>query len=460
MQSIFSRRALLAGGWATDVRLEIEHGRIVRIEENCSDTGCRTGDATICGIVIPGVCNAHSHAFQRALAGHTERRNPGSTDTFWSWRTLMYRLATRMTPALLESIAAQVYGEMLASGYTAVVEFNYLLGGNRRDASAGEFLEALVSAADEAGIRMTYVPVLYERGDFDEDELSPEQATFALDIDSYLAHCGEASDALGPVHRLGVGAHSLRAVSVESLLAIDRYSAAGGLPLHIHLAEQPREVEDCLRVTGATPVRWLLDSADVDSRWTAVHATHMDEVELKRLAGSGAVVAVCPSTEANLGDGIFRLRDFLEAGGILAIGSDSHISVNPYEELRWLEYAQRLTTGVRNVSAIDTPHTGSGLYQRVVDGGAQSSGLAGGRLEEGGPADLVVLDDDHPMLAGHGTETLLDALVFSGVSLPVDRVMVAGRWCVAEGRHLRGAGIASAYREAVRAANLCGAAIS
>lgn len=439
MHAVFAKWALLEDGWMEDLCLRLDGGRIVAIE------AANRGD--VCDVVIPGVGNAHSHAFQRALAGHAERRASGD-DSFWSWRSLMYSLAAKMTPDRLNAIARQLYASMLESGYAAVVEFHYLLGGTDQGARPRDFLDALLDAAEATGIRLVYVPALYERGDFDA-AASHEQQPFTLLLDRYLEHCDEARERIGGRHGFGVGAHSLRGVSPPSLAAIDRYSADAGLPMHIHAAEQPREVEACTAALGAPPVQWLLDNVDLDSRWTVVHATHVDANELSGLVRSGATTALCPSTEANLGDGLFPLADYLAADGSIAIGSDSQVTVDPLQELRWLEYGQRLVSGRRNVSAIGTPHTGSGLYRRACAGGARSCGFDGWGLAVGAPADMIVCDGRHPVFAGHEGDSLLDALVFAAAKMPVKEVIVDARVCVSEGRHPGRADYAEGYRAAV-----------
>ncbi len=441
MKTFVAHKALLADGWAEKVRVHIDCGRIARIEHGAT----AAADEVEVGIVIPGLCNAHSHAFQRALAGHTEFRSPDSTDTFWTWRQRMYTLAERIDADALADIARQVYTEMVTSGYTSVVEFHYLHGSSAKEPAAGAMLDALLTAADSSGVRLTYVPVLYERGDFDGVSLSRAQEHFALSIDRFLAHYADAAAALDAPHAIGIGAHSLRAVSKASLDLIARQAKADDVPLHIHVAEQEREVDGCLSVYHARPVYWLLDNYAVDERWTLVHATHMDAEEIVKLAQSGAVACLCPSTEANLGDGLFRLREYLEAGGRIAIGSDSHVSINPFEELRWLEYGQRLIARQRNVAAIATRSTGRSLFERALDGGARAAGRSSDRLVEGGNADLIGLDDDSPMLAGHDETSLLDALVFTGFSLPIERVMVNGVWRVEDGEHRSGAAAYERY---------------
>ena len=423
MSSIYARKALIQKGWAADVRLAVRAGRIDAIEVGASP---EDGDI-VAGVVIPGLANAHSHAFQRALVGKTEERSPAGQDNFWTWRQRMYELAAKVDAEALTAIARQAYDEMLASGYTTVAEFHYL----HREPEA--MFTALRDAARQSGIRLTYVPVLYERGGFERPEPEGHQALFALDVDSFLAHHAWAKKHASDTLTVGIGAHSLRAVSAESLQQIAQAAERDGTPMHLHIAEQQREVDDCLSSYGRRPVRWLLENFDVAENWCLVHATHMDPDEIETLADSGAIVCLCPSTEANLGDGLFPLHRFLEAGGRFAIGSDSHVSINPFEELRWLEYGQRLASQSRNVAAIEQPHVGRELFIRALAGGMQACGQKTQGLVTGAPADLVVLYDDDPMLVGHDDASLLDALVFSGYRLPIERVMVNGEWRVIDG---------------------------
>ncbi len=432
MTALFVRKALLPTGWADDVRMVIDGGRIVAIEAGALPQ--RGDDEAAC--VIPGLCNAHSHAFQRALAGHTEQRSPEGHDNFWSWRERMYELAGRVDAGSLRAIARQAYCEMLAAGYTSVAEFHYL----HRDPTTGNggdtMFDAIVSAAGDSGIRLTYVPVHYERAGFEDPEPTARQASFAMSADEFLAHYHRSAARRSTTLNVGIGAHSLRAVSQASLARIAE-AAGGDVPVHIHIAEQQREVEQCYSSYGRRPVRWLLENFDVGDNWSLVHATHMDDGETTALARSGAVAVLCPSTEANLGDGLFPLHDYLSRGGRIAIGSDSHISINPFEELRWLEYGQRLASRSRNVVSLRDSHVGAELFARALEGGAYASGQAVVGIRAGAPADIVVLSDDDPMLAGHGDESRLDALVFSGYPLPVERVMVGGQWCVVDGVHVR-----------------------
>ncbi len=438
MASLYARKALLPSGWATGVRLRISAGRIETVEQGAGIQN----DEIQAGIVIPGLCNAHSHAFQRALVGRTEQRSPEGQDNFWTWRKAMYRLASQIDPDTLKVIASRVYAEMLAAGYTSVAEFHYLHHTG---------FEAIISAAEETGIRLTFIPILYERAGFDNPTPDDVQKLFIMSFDEFVKIYEQstslASDRIG----FGVGIHSLRAVTKDSIDEISKFAESENVPLHIHIAEQQREVDECLSHYKTRPARWLLDRYDVDTRWCLVHATHLEPDEISAIARSGAVVCLCPSTEANLGDGIFPLQTYLAEGGQMAIGSDSHITIDPFEELRWLEYGQRLTTQSRNVSVFDGGHTGYALFDQAVTGGARASGQPTGRLEAGGLADLIVLDDSDPMFAGHDQDTLLDSLVFSGYRVPIDRVMVNGEWRVVDGRHVDDDETKRAYRRAVEA---------
>ena len=444
--TIRARLALLPPGWTEDALLVVEDGRIVEVSTN--NTASTPVDLDV-GIVIPGLTNAHSHAFQRALAGRTEHRSGAGRDSFWTWRQQMYELVGRLDAGRFAAIARQAYVEMLESGYTSVVEFHYLHRAPAGPGTADTMFEAVCRAASASGIRLTYVPVLYERAGFDRDDPAPGQRHFTMDAARFLAHQEGAAERASARVRVGVGAHSLRAVSEPSLRQVLARAVETGAPMHLHIAEQQREVDECLAIHGQRPVRWLLDRFEVDRNWCLVHATHMDGGECRDLAVSGAVVCLCPTTEANLGDGLFPLADFFEAGGKIAIGSDSHVSINPFEELRWLEYGQRLRSRSRNVATLFHPHAGQELFLRALAGGAQAGGQSKVGLEEGAPADLVVLDDSDPMLAGHGAATLLDALVFSGYRLPIQRVMVEGEWQVIDGEHVDRHETARAFGEAL-----------
>ena len=447
MTAVFAHKALLPNGWADDVRLEIEGGRIAR---DSTDARPEPGEVPA-SCLIPGLCNAHSHAFQRALAGRTEERSPAGRDSFWTWRKRMYELAGRMTPERLAAVARQAYTEMLTSGYTTVAEFHYL----HRDPGNGDadmtMLDALLDATAKSGIRLTYVPVLYERAGFHAQGPEGSQKLFAMSLDEFLGHHAQACERRSERVSVGIGAHSLRAVSQLSLHEIAAVGKQHAGPIHLHIAEQQREVDQCMAAYERRPVRWLLENCDVDGGWCLVHATHMDREETQALARSDAVVCLCPSTEANLGDGLFPLADFLTHGGNIAIGSDSHVSINPFEELRWLEYGQRLATQSRNIASMRGAHVGRELFERAVEGGARASGQQGAGLCKGAPADLVTLYADDPMLTGHSDASRLDALVFSGYRLPIEGVMVHGEWQVIDGEHRDRDAARVAYREAIAA---------
>jgi len=445
MTRVFANRALLSSGWTENVRLEVSGGQISGLETGVTESS----DDTSVGYVIPGLCNAHSHAFQRALAGHTEQRSPAGRDNFWTWRERMYELAGRVDAELLTAIARQAYSEMLSSGYTSVAEFHYLHRDPKNPDAVDTMFAAISTAAEESGIRLTYVPVHYERAGFEDSEPLPHQKSFAMSIDDFMSHYDRASATNGVATSVGIGVHSLRAVSRDSLQTIAAAANSAFVPMHLHIAEQQREVEQCMAAYGRRPVRWLLENFDVARNWCLVHATHMDVEEVAALAASGAVVGLCPSTEANLGDGLFPLHDFLTHGGRIAIGSDSHVSINPFEELRWLEYGQRLATQSRNVVSLRDSHVGSELFMRALEGGAAASGQESSGIEQGAAADFVVLSDDDPMLAGHGDDSRLDALVFSGYPLPVERVMVNGEWRVVDAMHVARDHARAAYVEAI-----------
>ena len=448
MTTILAKKAFLHTGWAEDVRLRIADGLIESVETGCDAS--RTDDC-MAGIVIPGIANAHSHAFQRALAGHAEQRGLTGKDTFWSWREQMYRLAGLVDADGLAAIARQAFSEMLSVGYTSVAEFHYLHGEPGGNHGKGAMFHAIEEAAADTGIRLTYVPVLYERAGFDQPEPSAEQRRFAMSPDEFVDHYEFARETTDRNTTVGIGAHSLRAVTRSSLRRLTDVSRRDECPMHMHIAEQSAEVDQCFARYKARPVEWLLREFSPDDRWCLVHATHISEEELASLSECGAVVCLCPSTEANLGDGLFPLRSWLDRGGRIAIGSDSQITINPYEELRWLEYGQRLSSRSRNIAVGPDGHTGRSLFEQVLKGGGLACGHGAGQLRAGGPADLVTLDDESPMLAGHDSETILDALVFVGARLPVDRVMVGGQWRVMEGNHVAGLETRRSFTEVIHA---------
>lgn len=405
------------------------------------------------GWQLPGVANLHSHAFQRAMAGMAERRTiearparPGDThDSFWTWRETMYRFAARFDPDTLHAVASQLYVEMLEAGYTTVCEFHYLHhapDGRPYDDPAA-MSRALIRAARDTGIRLTLLPVLYMSGGFDGRPLTERQRRFGHDVDAYLRLLDGLRAEAGDVLRIGCALHSLRAVPADAMRAV-----LAALPrdsrVHIHISEQIGEVQDCLAVRDARPVEWLLDNAEVDARWTLVHATHLTPDEIQGIARSRATVALCPTTEANLGDGLFPLRDYLDAGGAWGIGSDSHISVSPVEELRWLEYGQRLATRHRNIAVGNhSPSVGETLLREVTKAAANATGFQG-------IDDVVVLDARSPQFAGATAEDAVDRWIFSGNRNLVREVTVAGTRVAADGHHRDRDAVAARYADAMR----------
>lgn len=444
-QSLFATSALLPTGWSRNVLLSWnDQGQLTQVQADTAPPPA--GTAIAAGPLIPGMPNLHSHAFQRALAGLTEYRSEsgvGVQDSFWSWRTLMYRFAARLAPEQLEAIAFGLYVEMLEVGYTAVCEFHYVHHDTdgRPYADDATMALALLRAAQRAGIGLTLLPVLYQASGFGGLPPNVGQRRFIRSTDSML----RLLDHLKPLCdvqavRLGLAPHSLRAVPPEALReALSGLRAIDATaPVHIHIAEQTQEVDACIAWSGQRPVAWLLDHAEVDQRWCLVHATHMDADEYTRAAARGAVVGLCPTTEANLGDGLFDLPAWRTAGGLWGIGSDSHICVNAAEELLMLEYSQRLATRQRNVGATTAqPQVASALTLAAVQGGAQAAGRAIAGLAVGQQADFVVLDAQHPALQGLSAAEMLSSHVFaSHRSSAVDAIWVAGRPRVTQGRHL------------------------
>lgn len=456
---LFARQALLPDGWASDVRIETTtEGDIASIATGAGADGA----VHAAGPVVPGMPNLHSHAFQRAMAGLTEQAGkagtPAADDSFWSWRTLMYDFVARLSPAAVEAIASQLYVEMLKAGYTAVAEFHYLHHDpdGRPYADLAEMSERVIAAARSTGIGITHLPVLYNAGGFGGKPAGTGQRRFLNDGDRFLKLVSELHARHGKDRqiRIGIAPHSLRAAPPDTLKqAVDGLTALdSSAPIHIHIAEQTKEVEDCLAWSNQRPVEWLFDHQSVDKRWCLIHATHIDAGEVKRLAASGAVAGLCPTTEANLGDGFFPAIDFLAEGGSFGIGSDSHISVSPVEELRWLEYGQRLVTRRRNRLSLGSaggPHIGAALYRGALAGGRRALGRNIGQLKQGARADLLVLDESAPNLVGKTGDEVLDALVFAGNTNSVRDVMVGGRFVVKNGHHAGEAAVFERYRKAL-----------
>ena len=433
-QQLFATHALLPGGWARDVLLEWdERGTLVAATPQCP---AAAGVPRAAGLVVPGLPNLHSHAFQRAFAGLTEHRT-GAADSFWSWRDRMYRFANAITADEIEDIATHLYVEMLRAGYTSVCEFHYLHHDPHGApyADPAETALRIAAAAGRAGIGLTLLPVLYRTSGFGGTPPLPEQRRFITEVDTLLRIVERVRDA---GTRTGVAPHSLRAVPPASLQALvaGLHASDAGAPVHIHVAEQRREVDDCLAWSGRRPVQWLIDNAALDARWCLVHATHAGAAELRALAPTGATLGLCPTTEANLGDGIVDAAAWADAGGAWGIGSDSHASVDAAEELRWLEYTQRLATGQRNVLATGRdPQVASALWRAAVAGGARASGRSVAGLAVGQRADFLVLAGGG-LAHGLSPDQALAGHVFTRPpDSTIDEVWVGGRRSVVQGHH-------------------------
>jgi len=432
-------RALLSSGWTRDVRVDVADGAIARVTPNAP----RDGAQHVAGFAIPGMPNLHCHTFQRGMAGLAEKRGPAH-DSFWTWREVMYRFLGKLTPDDVEAIAAFAYMQMLERGFTAVGEFHYLhhdIDG-RPYADLGEMAACIAAAASETGIGLTLLPALYIHGGFGSVAPNEGQKRFLNDPDRYAALVARSREIVKalPDARVGIAPHSLRAVTPEALR--DVVAAHGGGPIHIHAAEQTKEVADCIAALKATPVGWLLDNANVDGRWCLIHATHMTEGETRRLAASGAVAGLCPLTEASLGDGIFNGAEFFSHHGRFGVGTDSNIQIGAAAELRMLEYSQRLRRHTRNVFAHEGESTGTRIYLEACKGGAQALGRDIGAIEVGKRADIVVLDPD-----ATGADSVLDAYVFVAGEALVKSVMVGGEIVVVDGEHKHHDAITARYRK-------------
>lgn len=451
------RRALLPSGWADDVWLRVDdRGFVSSVEVGVSDPP--SSSITVSGPSLPGVANVHSHAHQRLMAGRAERAGPGK-DSFWTWRETMYRFALQLEPNELEAVAAMAYVEMLEAGFTAVGEFQYLhhdRDGTPYDSVAEMSLRCL-AAARTVGLPITILPVLYARGGFDDRPLHEGQRRFDLSGDAYF----EVVNALRAELRdgtesWGIAPHSLRAVGMGALREAveEARRLEADAPVHLHVAEQMQEVDECVAFHGRRPVAWLLeqcrDGAAVDDHWCVIHATHLDTKEISLIAASGAVVGLCPTTEANLGDGTFPAESFLARGGTFAVGSDSLVRVSVTEELRQLETTQRLAEHRRTVLAAPDRSNGRPLYDGACAGGARALRQPTGSLEVGQRADWVELDSEHPRLVACEDDDLLDAWIFAGDVRCVRGVWIAGDQLVVDGRHLRREQVAGRYREVAR----------
>ncbi|MBR0811104.1 formimidoylglutamate deiminase [Bradyrhizobium diazoefficiens] len=425
--------ALLPSGWANDVRVVITAGAIAEVTPGVTPAA---GDERH-AIALPGLASLHSHAFQRGMAGLAELRGD-STDTFWTWRETMYRFALAMTPDDVASVATLLYVEMLEQGFTRVGEFHYLH--HDRDGSLyadiAEMAARIAQAAEASGIALTLLPSFYAHGSFGGAAPHAGQRRFICSVDQFAALISASRKAISalPGANIGIAPHSLRAVTPDELAAI--IPLADGGPVHIHAAEQVREVEDCLAWSGRRPVQWLMAHAPVDRRWCLIHATHTTDEEVAAFAGTGAVAGLCPITEASLGDGIFPAREFLDAGGAFGIGTDSNVLVGVTDELRQLEYGQRLKHRARNVlSAGAGRSTGRTLFDHALAGGAQALAQPTVGLAAGARADIVTLDTTHPSLAGRAGDAAIDGWVFAAGTGAIDCVWAGGRKVVEGGRH-------------------------
>ena len=450
VQRLFAKEVLLPDGWQRDVLIEIEGDLITRVTPNAVANGAEVA----AGAAIPGMPNLHSHAFQRAMAGLSERSGP-SGDNFWAWREQMYRFLERITPEDNEVIATQLYIEMLKSGYTSVAEFHYLHHDERGNpyANPAEMAERIIAASMNAGIGLTMLPVFYAHATFGGTPPNPGQKRFIHDVDAFTSLFDGIVKHRASIRQLGIAPHSLRAVTPQELKAIvahlDTHDRQA--PIHIHAAEQLKEVDDCLAWSHQRPVAWLLAHADIDARWCLVHATHLNDDETFRLAESDAVAGLCPSTEANLGDGIFNAPDYLLQEGSWGIGGDSHVGVDPFRELAIVEYAQRLKSARRNIlHTPDIDSIGGGLYRQALAGGARALGQNVGEIAVNCRADLVVMNGEDAALVEHSGDTLLDAAIFGPVRQPVRDVMAGGIWVVRDGHHAEEGKALTRYRATLK----------
>ncbi|TNF61343.1 MAG: formimidoylglutamate deiminase [Rhodobacteraceae bacterium] len=441
MQILTARTALLPDGWAQDVTLTIDaQGRIAAVARGEG----RTPDAEI---LIPAPANLHSHTFQRAMAGLTERRGPDESDSFWTWRRLMFRFLDQLTPDDIEAIAAFAFAEMLEAGFARVAEFHYLhhAPGGAPYADRAETSARIAAAAARTGIGLTLLPVLYMQGGVDGRALSPGQVRFGSDIDGFAALMQGAGAALAGLPmdtNLGAAPHSLRAVTPEALAQVPGLTDG---PLHMHLAEQVAEVDEVRAAYGARPVGWALANMDLGPRWCLIHCTQMTGAETRALAATGAIAGLCPETEASLGDGVFPAGDWFHAGGAMGLGTDSNIRITLAGEIRLLEYAQRLTTRRRAVLADGTRSTARAILDAALSGGARATAQPTGAIAAGNWADLIALDAGHPDLGGRSGDTILDAFAFARAEEAIAHVWSAGRHVVRDGRHVAGDAIAADY---------------
>jgi formimidoylglutamate deiminase len=442
--SLFFDQAFLPAGWARDVRVTIRNGAIAAVDASAMADNSRR----VTGIALPGLPNLHCHTFQRAMAGLAERRGPAH-DSFWTWREVMYRFLGQLSPDDVEAISAFAYMEMLERGFTSVAEFHYLhhAPDGSPYADIGEMAIRIAAAAHASGVGLTLLPSFYNYGGFGGAPAVPGQRRFLNDPDRFLKLADRARAAVAPLPsaRVGIAPHSLRAVTPDTLRAVVGATADG--PIHIHAAEQTKEVEDCIAWSGQRPVQWLLDEMKIDGRWCLIHSTHMTNDETRRLATSGAVAGLCPLTESSLGDGFFNGPHFLEAAGRFGIGTDSNIDIDAAAELRQLEYSQRLLHRGRNMMTItEGESTGRRLFTQALAGGAQALQREAGAIAVGKRADFIVLDGNHPDLISARNDVWLDTWIFVAGRAAVKDVFVDGEHLVADGAHRKRYDIETRYR--------------
>jgi formiminoglutamate deiminase len=448
MTLLHLEQALLDGRIVSDVAVLVEGGVVVSATPGVAR---KRGAVRVKGLTLPGMPNLHSHAFQRGMAGLGERRG-ASDDSFWTWREVMYRFLDRLNPDDVAALAAQAYAEMLEGGFTGVCEFHYLhhdIDG-RPYGDLAAMAGAIAQAAHETGIGLTLLPVFYRHGGFGGQAPGHGQRRFICDPELFQRLVAESRKVLAGLDDavLGIAPHSLRAAGRADLdLAA---SLAGTGPIHLHIAEQEKEVADCLAWSGQRPVEWLLGQVPVDARWCLIHATHLTPAERDGIAASGAVAGLCPVTEANLGDGIFDGVAFAEAGGCYGVGTDSNVQIGVAAELRQFEYSQRLRDRRRARLAPVDGSVGMALYRAALAGGARASGRAVGAIAAGCRADLVTIDTDHPALVGRSGEALLDSAIFAARELPVREVRVGGRLMVERGHHVHAVAIRQRFASVMR----------
>ena len=447
-RQFFCEHAFTPSGRESDVLIIVRDGFIVSVEPDTKSESEGEDVLKLSGFVIPGLGNVHSHGFQRGMAGLTERGCPAE-DHFWSWREVMYQFLERLTPDDISAITALAYMEMLEAGFTAVGEFHYVHHDPEGHPYQSKAIcaEAVIDAAAQTGIGLTLLPSFYRYGGFGNQAPTNAQKRFICTLDEYEAIFAEARHALGrvPDSRIGIAPHSLRAVSPEDLVRLLALHA--GDPVHMHAAEQQEEVNDCLRFTGKRPVQWLLDHAAPDRRWCLIHCTHLDEIEIQRLAQSGAVAGLCPVTEANLGDGIFPGVQFQKFGGGFAVGTDSNVCISAIQELRGLEYSQRLRDQKRNCLRGAQSSTGRHLFESACKGAERALARKIGTLAPGYRADFVILDDQNPGLIDKQANEIFDGWIFATNTSAVRDVFVGGNRVVKDGLHIRRSEILQSWRK-------------